>query len=823
MDNEKIVDKAESKSENKRYKDIYEEIFERMRSFQKDCYINIFAGDDQKKQKKVYNTYYNLNNSNYKDILSDIDIHNTGSYGVFMNFNLLNTNRRIHDNIKKILYIFIDLDDADKDDNDLIKTNLNSKNISYSYNAKSGRGYHFLIPVCFESTEKCVVKGFLEYLRNNVSNKVDVATHTNERLIRCPESLHNKDKEAIQLQTLEYKTLSQDIINNNSDNVKDFQEDSSKRAGNIDYIKSITRHDIFFKHILTDTNNWRKYIDYLNKSKQRNNIFVKNLGIFLYHYPEYIPSAEDFLSRFESSRIKALQGWSKKAKEDDMKVNYYELLKWAKEYKIEEFVKELKNNQLKNLFLDRYEFYYIENERSDNNIILYYPEENYYLQKSMQEVLVNIYYNCKEKGLDLVEELSLRDIYEKWDTFNFKQQYTKTLDQLRRVIEEENRIRLVYNINYEPTENKFIYKDSKKFFNIYKKSNLLNYYKKQDKYHYPFIRELLLNLVGEDEESYLWFCKWLAWIVRNPTEKLPTAVILQGKQGSGKGTLKKLILNNIFGPNCQEINQTDLETPFNDYLLGKQIIVANEVMHNENRQTLPNVLKNLVTDDEITIKIKFKNSIVGNNYTHWIFSTNNDNPIKIDEDDRRYSVFYSEKMRKGLCHDIRRNLDYELKEFMSFLKDLELDFDEVSNPIHTTAKDDIINLNKDSIATFVEYMSQFNSLYETYISLYDIDLHDSFFQNNIFIYDEETNQKYILTDTMYNIYKRYCERYGEKGVFKKQNFSKKLSSYQVKSVVKWIQSKPKKIFEVDKIEENLINVKHIEEKNKNDKRQKNRE
>jgi hypothetical protein len=106
MDNEKIVDKAESKSENKRYKDIYEEIFERMRSFQKDCYINIFAGDDQKKQKKVYNTYYNLNNSNYKDILSDIDIHNTGSYGVFMNFNLLNTNRRIHDNIKDIIYFY---------------------------------------------------------------------------------------------------------------------------------------------------------------------------------------------------------------------------------------------------------------------------------------------------------------------------------------------------------------------------------------------------------------------------------------------------------------------------------------------------------------------------------------------------------------------------------------------------------------------------------------------------------------------------------------------------------------------------------------------
>jgi len=200
----------------------------------------------------------------------------------------------------------------------------------------------------------------------------------------------------------------------------------------------------------------------------------------------------------------------------------------------------------------------------------------------------------------------------------------------------------------------------------------------------------------------------------------------------------------------------------------------------------------------LTINIKFKKPIASRNYTHWIFCTNSDNPIKIDEDDRRYSVFYSEKLRKGLGTTLRQNIDYEVQDFICYLKDLDVKFEEVEEPIHTSAKDEIIDLNKDSVSMFKEYLSQFTTLFEAYVSLF------GYVNNDVFINDDETGEKYILTDIMYTIYQKYCEVYKERGVFKKQNFSKKMSVYGTPPVAKWLNNKTKKVFNVEIIEKNLI-------------------
>lgn len=775
-----------------KHNNIYEEIAERMKALANPCYINIFAGDDQKKDKRIYSEFYDVHKVDLKEIKSQISIKNTSSLGVFMNFNLLTAPKRINDNIEKILYIFIDLDDANEEHNDLIKTNLKAKNINYCYNAKSGNGYHFLIPVSLDNKDKPLVKGFLEYLRNNVCDKVDVATHTNERLLRCPESIHNKnEKNPIELKTLDYKTLSDSILDLNTSEIQKYQASNKKGVKSDEYIKCIKKDDIFFSSILNAQDKWKTYIDYLKNSKDRNNIFIKNLGIFLHHYPSKSGFAKHFIERFEPARIPALEGWIKKAKDSQMNVNYYELLRWSKENKLELFEQILKESQLKNTFLDDYEIYYLEDEKSDNNNLLYYPEKNYYVQKSSTEILKNIYYDCKEKGLNLEEELNMEDLYENWKTLPFKKKYMYIQDQLLRIIDKENRIRLVYNLNYEPTDDKFVYLGNKKFFNIYAKTELWDYYKKQDKYNFPFIKELIMNLCGDCEKNYKWFINWIAHQIQKPTEKIPTAVILQGKQGSGKGTLKNLVFDNIFGDNCKEINQTHLESSFNDYLLGSQIIFANEVMHNENRQTLPNVLKNLVTDPQITINIKFKKSITSNNYTHWIFCTNSDNPIKIDEDDRRYSVFYSKAMRKGLATDIRKNLDYELKEFISYLKELNPSFEEVSTPIMTDAKREIIDLNKDSFSRFKEFCEEFKTLDECWKKLFGE------LKNNLLIAKAEA--VFIRTDDLYLLYEKYCDVFKERGRFAKQNFSKKMSNNEVYSKPKRIDETTMRVYDLNEV------------------------
>lgn len=768
-------------------KDIYEIIFNRHRKIANPCYINVFSGDDQKKQPKIYSFCYDLHKKDDKFIKNELETYNTGSYAVFMNFNLLEKPQRTNANITRILYIFVDLDDANEHHNTLIKENLEKKGITYSYNALSGHGSHFLIPVDLEPTKKDKVKGFLTYLKHNICDKVDVATHTNERLIRAPESIHNKDKEGKKLVTLYSTEATEDEIQQNNSLILSLQEDTKKTPQNNKYISSLIKKDVFYSTLLSNKTKWHKYYELLNNAKDRNDPFIKNMAYFVYRNPEFKQECETFLGGWENTRIGALNGWIKKAQEHQSVPLYFELLKWSKENNLEDFTI-LLNEQVKTDVLDEYEVYYLEDEKKECNYLLYYPEKNYYVQKSQSELLTNIFFDLKDRGIDLEKEWDFLNWVEDWDkkTHLAKEKYI--FNYIYSKLSKENRIKKVFNIGYEPTENKFIHYNNKVFFNTYAKSELWDYYKKQESYHFPKIKELILNLCNKEENYFNYFCKWLAWQIQNPDIKLPSAIILQGRQGSGKGTLKDLILDNIFGDNCQEINQTDLECSFNDYLLGKQIIVANEVMHNENRQTLPNVLKNLVTDKKITIKRKFLKSIVGRNYTHWIFCTNSDNPIKIEEDDRRYSVFYSEKLRKGLAKEIRENLEYELKDFISYLKDLDVTFEEVSEPIMTEAKKEIIELNKDSVQKFQEFMQQFNDLNEAFLSIYG---HNKEYHIND---DFGDGEKYILTEKIYLLYEKWCEKYKERGIYAKQNFGKRLSNKNIKSIPKRIEKRVFKMY-----------------------------
>jgi len=750
-------------------------------------YVNIFSCDDKKKDKKTESHFLELTKDSIPKIIEEAHFYNIGSFGTFISLNPLSTTRRKKEFVKNINFVFIDLDNAKEEDFNTVKQYLEAKSIKYSYTAQSGNGYHILLEIDMVPDKEDKVKNFLKYLHANVSSKVDTATGDLTRLIRVPESEHNK-KEPFELKTLYLKNISKSDIKFNNDVVESLQIKEIKDKSNMNYLKEIKRDDIFFNTIIASSNQWSKYKKLLNESTSRNDVFVKNFGFFLNQNPGLNSTSLFFFDSWDKSRVKPLGGWIKKAKEENMQVNYFELLTWSKENNSNLFT-ELLLEQTRHTFLDSYEVYYLEEEKTENNCLLYYPGKNYYLQKSIQEVILNIYYDCKEKGTDLIKELNLKELYEKWDSFNFKKQITLIMDQIRRLIEQENRIKLVYNINYAPNEEKFITLDDKRFFNIYKKSLLLDTHNNVDLKEYEFrhIKELIFNLCGKDEEYYDWFINWLAWQVQYPTSKLPTAVILQGEQGTGKGVLKNHVLDAIFGMNCQEINQTHLESAFNEYLLGKQVIVANEVMHNENRQVLPNILKNLVTDEYITIQRKFRKDLVIRNYTHWIFCTNSDNPIKIEEGDRRYSVFKSKKLRGGgkkaiqFVKTLIENKDHELPVFLQYLKTIEVDEFLVSVPKMTEAKEEIIDLNKDTITKFLEDLPRYNDLEDLFMKIFGST------KSIIFIGEGDVT---IDTDSFYRAYVEWCNKNVYKGIFQKQNFSKKLSQLGISSFPRKFKEHP---------------------------------
>jgi len=784
-------------------------ILNRNYSEKEKTYINLFSNDDKKKSNKNYNEFFEIKPENYNQIIDECDRYNFGSLGVFISLNPLSSTTRKKAFVKNINFIFIDLDNANEDDYKGVKEFLESKGIKISYIAKSGSGYHLIIEIDMSTTEENKVKKFLNYLHSNISSKVDTSTGDLTRLLRVPESRHYK-REEFELKTLYLKPIKAEEYKKNNELVLSMQLKEEKTESNMNYLIEVKREDIFFSDILNKSNLWGHYRKILNESGDRNPYFIKNLGFFIASNYKYKDKAIEFLKQWESARIKSLEGWIKKAYSENCIVNYYELLKWATEQKIDEFIK-LLNDQTKETILDSYEIYYLEEEKSESNCILYFPSKNYYVQKSIQEVILNIYYDCKEKGLDLEKELNMSELYDDWKKLPFKKQMFLVLDQIRRLLESENRMRLIYNINYSPSDEKFIFDENKKFFNIYKKTHLLSLpITEIEEYDYRNIKKLIMNLCGQEKEYYNWFIQWLAWQVQYPTSKLPTAVIFQGEQGTGKGVLKTHVLDMIFGNNCQEINQTHLESSFNEYLLGKQIIVANEVMHNENRQTLPNVLKNLVTDELITIRRKFRKELVIRNYTHWIFCTNSDNPIKIEEGDRRYSVFKSKKLEGGgvkarkFVKALIENKEHELPHFLTYLKNLELDEFLISMPIETQAKKDIIELNSDSCQRFLEYLKGFSKYRDAYYSIFDND-------KDLGLINSGDGFEYIKTESLYLLYLNWSKKYGERAVFNKQNFGRRVISYNICNQTKKYDGKTIRAYPLELLD-NIIRGKENDSK-----------
>jgi hypothetical protein len=373
--------------------------------------------------------------------------------------------------------------------------------------------------------------------------------------------------------------------------------------------------------------------------------------------------------------------------------------------------------------------------------------------KEIEEFLL---YDIKKKNYNCFSKKRLFDIFKKiLETSNFDfmkfAEITNQKISKEKVVEtliEENYL-LINNFGYKPTNCEIFEEDNRILFNVYNKSDFLINFFPNDDLDFPYIKELINNLVGNNEDDFNWFCKWIAFIIQNPLKKLATGVILQGEQGTGKTQFCNLILKNLFESNFIEIGQVQIDSEWNDYLQGKQLIVGNEVIYNENRFTVPDKIKNYMTDEYISINRRFKNTLTLRNYSHWILTTNNQVPIKIDDGDRRWSVFKSKKLDDGwnLIKNLKANLYEELIAFTTYLLQLNIDYEEVDKPIMNEHKKEIIRACQNNVLEFydeAQNVGGFSSLQEEYGTNFNLEI---YFANN---------KNVIIGKNLYNFYKFYC-------------------------------------------------------------------
>jgi phage/plasmid-associated DNA primase len=130
--------------------------------------------------------------------------------------------------------------------------------------------------------------------------------------------------------------------------------------------------------------------------------------------------------------------------------------------------------------------------------------------------------------------------------------------------------------------------------------------------------------------------KWLAHLIQKPWI-ITTALVLRGKQGTGKGTFAEAIGKLLGSHYAPLANLDQILGKFNSHLKNSILILADEAIWGGDKKKV-GALKALITEPKLFIEAKGKDGYWINNFKHLIVSSNEDWAVHLDPDDRRFFV-----------------------------------------------------------------------------------------------------------------------------------------------------------------------------------------
>ena len=217
-------------------------------------------------------------------------------------------------------------------------------------------------------------------------------------------------------------------------------------------------------------------------------------------------------------------------------------------------------------------------------------------------------------------------------------------------------------------------------------------------------------LPAERERRLLW--DTLCWIVQNPGKLLRWMPLLVGPVGAGKSFFE-VLLRTVLSPEwVGVVNHTVFAGNFNGWATGKLVVVLSEVRFpsDTSRYAMLDKLKQLVTDDTVTIEEKGVDAYSTLNLTNYLAMSNHDDAIPLGEDRRRVMVLSVDLSTPEI--EARSKAGYFealfgiLKAHPGALRHWMLshtethwhpDFDPGGRAPHTQARDDMVEATEDPV------------------------------------------------------------------------------------------------------------------------------
>ena len=149
------------------------------------------------------------------------------------------------------------------------------------------------------------------------------------------------------------------------------------------------------------------------------------------------------------------------------------------------------------------------------------------------------------------------------------------------------------------------------------------------------------TVVG-DKDYAIKLIDWFAHTVQFPGVLIPWVPLIQSCEGSGKTMMARAVGHAIGMPNFKVVGPKAMLSDFNDWAFFCQLLTLEEIkVPGHSKVDVMNTFKDLITNQEVSLNMKFENVEVTQNLANKIAFTNHIDALYLDDSDRRWMPIQS--------------------------------------------------------------------------------------------------------------------------------------------------------------------------------------
>ncbi len=157
----------------------------------------------------------------------------------------------------------------------------------------------------------------------------------------------------------------------------------------------------------------------------------------------------------------------------------------------------------------------------------------------------------------------------------------------------------------------------------------------------------LCNLIAEPEYRRI-LTDFMSYMVQFPGRKIRWAVFIQSAEGAGKTFFAKAMQAVLGFEHVKVLSDGSIKSGYNEWAFGSQFVAVEEIYVNgANRHAIMNTIKPLISNDDLDVNEKFRNSRKADNITNYMLFSNHHDALAITPNDRRYFVLKSPLQHKS--------------------------------------------------------------------------------------------------------------------------------------------------------------------------------